>query len=299
MRVLHIGDQAGVAFILAKYQGLQGLESKVVKISGNDKFGIDNFYQDNPVFVPKEVMLERLLAEITRAEIIHIHSNEDILFMLRKKFGKSKRFIMHYHGTDLRGICTQKLPHRSWLSDQAVRSIYAYRAIKDKLFLSKERRNLRAQEQADAVIVSTPDLLELCSRDDAYYLPNPVDTDHFKVDPTSENGKKEALTIDSEATNIQHTINYCKRNNVEVEIETYDRTRRPIAHSEMPNFLKKYRIYVDIRFVDNQMLENLSKTALEALACGLSVLDYKLAVRRGLPSKHDPMNVVKTLSTIY
>jgi hypothetical protein len=67
----------------------------------------------------------------------------------------------------------------------------------------------------------------------------------------------------------------------------------------MPNFLKKYKMYVDIRYVDNRMLENLSKTALEALACGLSILDYKLGFRRGLPSEHDPINVVKNLSKIY
>lgn len=299
MRVLHIGDQAGVAFILAKYQRLQGMESKVVKFSRRDKFGIDIFYKDYMVFVPEESMIENLSSEITRSEVVHIHSKEDILFMLRRKFGKSKKFIMHYHGTDLRGISRQKLPHRSWLSDQAVKSIYAYRATRDKLFLSRERRKLKAQEQADAVIVSTPDLLELCSSDYVHYLPNPVDTDHFNADKAAENGKKIALTIDSEATDIQQAINYCIRNNIELEIEIYDRTQRPIAYSEMPNFLKKYKMYVDIRYVDNRMLENLSKTALEALACGLSVLDYKLGFRSGLPSEHDPINVVKNLSKIY
>lgn len=48
-----------------------------------------------------------------------------------------------------------------------------------------------------------------------------------------------------------------------------------------------------------KILKNLSKTALEALACGLDVLDYKLDRRHGLPDEHIPMNVVSRLETIY
>jgi hypothetical protein len=46
-------------------------------------------------------------------------------------------------------------------------------------------------------------------------------------------------------------------------------------------------------------LENLSSTALQSLASGLKVLDYKLQFRQGLPPKHNAVNVVSQLSAIY
>jgi hypothetical protein len=67
----------------------------------------------------------------------------------------------------------------------------------------------------------------------------------------------------------------------------------------MPEFLRQYAVYVDIKYVEEQLLQALSKTALEALACGLTVLDFKLDYRQGLPDEYTPMNVVSRLETIY
>ena len=52
MKVLHINDQAGVACILAKYQRINGMESKVLSLNSIltnykfDKFGIFKFYKE-------------------------------------------------------------------------------------------------------------------------------------------------------------------------------------------------------------------------------------------------------------
>ncbi len=51
--------------------------------------------------------------------------------------------------------------------------------------------------------------------------------------------------------------------------------------------------------VNETVLQALGKTALEALACGLIVLDYKLDRRQGLPDEYAPMNVISRLETIY
>ena len=72
-----------------------------------------------------------------------------------------------------------------------------------------------------------------------------------------------------------------------------------MLYAEIPNFLKKYDIYVDIRIVNDKILESLSKTALESLACGLKVLNYKLEYIDKLPEKHNPVNVVNQLENIY
>ena len=72
-----------------------------------------------------------------------------------------------------------------------------------------------------------------------------------------------------------------------------------LLYEEIPNFLKKYDIYVDIRIVNDKILENLSKTGLESLACGLKVLNYKLEYIDKLPEMHNPVNVVNQLENIY
>ena len=72
-----------------------------------------------------------------------------------------------------------------------------------------------------------------------------------------------------------------------------------MLYEEIPNFLKQYNIYVDIRIVNDKILENFSKTALESLACGLKVLNYKIEYIDKFPEMHNPINVVNQLEHIY
>lgn len=297
MRVLHVWDQAGVAYVLAKYQRLRGYDSKAIMVREYDKYGIGRFYNEYVINVTLEDFVQRSLEEAQSADIVHIHSRSDMVFKLRKKFKNSKKIILQYHGTDIRGLKKQKLPHRSKLSDLAVRGIFAYRRARDAILI-KRRIHSKAQRLTDAVIVSTPDLLPLVSS--AIYLPNPIDTDHFTPDKISSKPERaRALTMDTEAIDIRLTLNYCKKHNVNQDIDVYNRIKDPIMYADMPAFLKKYGLYVDIRYVDGKILENYSKTALEALACGLDVLDYKLNRRHGLPDEYAPMNVASRLETIY
>jgi hypothetical protein len=67
----------------------------------------------------------------------------------------------------------------------------------------------------------------------------------------------------------------------------------------MPYLLKQYNTFVDLRFVKGELLQNLSKTALESLACGLQVLNYQLKYLKQLSPEHEPVNVVKKLFNIY
>ena len=298
MRILHIWDQAGVAFVLAKYQRLNGHESKAIMVREYDKYGIGKFYNQYVIDATLDDFDQKSVDEAHSADILHIHSRSDMVFKFREKYGNSKKIILQYHGTDIRGIKKQKLPHRSKLSDLAVRGIFTYRRVRDSILI-KKRIHSKAQRLADAVIVSTPDLLPLVSN--AILLPNPIDTDHFTPDKISSPKVEtpQALTMNTEATDTQLTLSYCKKHNVNLDIDVYNRIRDPIMYGDMPAFLKKYGVYVDVRFVDGKILENLSKTALEALACGLDVLDYKLNRRHGLPVEYDPTNVTSRLETIY
>jgi hypothetical protein len=289
MRILHILDAAGVACIYSKFQQTKGHESKVIwNKDVGDKYGIYDYYKDYIINVSRAEFTERCLWEGKNADVIHVHGYIDILFKLHKKFHKSKKFILHYHGTDIRGLNRQMLPHRSRLSDTVIRLKRLYR---------KKIGHSKAQKLADAVCVSTPDLLPLVRN--GIHIPIPIDTYHFKPDNNSSVELKEAFTVNSEVTNIQWALDYCKTNGVNLNIEVFDRTKNPIMYKDIPDFIRGYKTYVDIRYVNDTVLENLSSTALQSLASGLKVLDYKLRFRQGLPPEHNAVNVVSQLSGIY
>jgi glycosyltransferase involved in cell wall biosynthesis len=299
LRILHVFDQAGVAFILAKYQQMQGHDSNVITTfnSDSDKYGIREFYKEYMLparsedeFIQKSINFGR------SADIIHVHSRIDVLLSLRRELGLSKKIILQYHGSDIRGVKKQKLPHRSLLSDLAVMSIYKYRKIRDKLFL-RHRLHNKAQSMSDVVIVSTMDLLKLVKN--AIHIPNPVDVDHFTPAEKGNNSQKDALIIDTEVTDIRSALEYCKKNNIYLNIEVFNRVKNPTMYKDMPDLLRRYKIYVDIKFVDGIPLASLSKTGLEALACGLKVLDYRLQYHEKLPLEHSPTNVVSRLNSLY
>jgi glycosyltransferase involved in cell wall biosynthesis len=308
MRILHIEDAAAVACILAKYQNLtEGCESKVLKLDKYDKFGFYKFYKDYvKITTSEELFFNSILEEAKKADIIHVHSKVELVPYLRNKFGKSKKIILHYHGTDIRGLKNQKLPHRSRISDTAIRLIYLYRRIRN-VFLLKKRIHSKVQSLSDLIIVSTPDLLQYVSTRRGIkkiYLPNPVDSDLFNpsIIPSvnsDDSLRAEAVTMDTEVTNMPWVHNYLKINNINFDIDVYDRIKHPLMYTELPGFLKRYKIYVDIRYVDGKILHNLSKTGLEALACGLDVLDFDLKFRHGLPIEHCPLTAVSKLSEEY
>lgn len=294
MRILHLWDQAGVAFILAKYQTLRGHQSNAIMVKEYDKFGISEFYKDYVISTTLQEFVQKSIDEARFSDILHIHSRSDLVLEFRKVFGKSKKIIVHYHGTDVRGIKHQKLPHRSRLSDIAVRGIFTYRRIKGAA-LFKKRIHSKAQGLADAVVVSTPDLMSKVQN--AVHIPNPIDIEHFVPNGTVKMDK--ALTIDTEAIDINLTLDHCKKKGMDFDIDIYNRIQNPIMYSDMPTFLKKYGTYIDIRYVDGILLKNLSKTALEALACGLDVIDYRITRIQGLPTEYEPVNVVSRLDSIY
>jgi hypothetical protein len=305
LKVLHIHDQAGVACILAKYQRMNDIKSKVLSSNTIDKYGILKFYKDYVDIIDRANFVEYCLAEAKSADIIHIHSVEQLVIKIRKVFGNSKRIILHYHGTDIRGLKNKNTPHSVTIQNTKTKTKSYAAKVKNRLRLIQMGyyRSLRTESQklANEILVSTPDLLLLLPY--AKYLPNPVDVDHFSKDDTIHNkvnnNNNNALTIKTTSGDIQKTLLYCKENNINLKIDVLDRTTTPILYEEIPNFLKKYNIYIDIRIVNDKILENFSKTALESLSCGLKVLNYKLEYIDRLPSIHNPVNVTKELENIY
>ena len=302
MKILHINDQAGVACILAKYLRYNGIDSKVISPYRVDKFGIFKFYKDYVDLVEPVKFIDYCISEAKKADIIHVHTTEELVVRLRKTFGDSKKIILHYHGTDIRGLKNKNNSNISIRENITIKKKLLLRKVKKRLWLVKMGyfKPLRTESQklADEILVATPDLLSLLPN--AKYLPNPIDVEHFSKDNASNNkSDKTALTIKTESGNIEKALQYCKENNIDLKIDVFDRTKTPLMHKEIPDLLKKYSVYVDIRVVNDKILESYSKTALESLACGLTVLNYKLEYVDKLPEMHNPVNVINRLQNIY
>ena len=294
MKILHINDQAGVACILAKFQEKQGAESKVIAIA--DKYGIKEYYKNNVIFVEKENFYTESLNESASYDIIHLHSVDALVYKLRRRYGNRKKIILHYHGTDLRGNFKKNISLALRLKRLGVR-------MKNKLWLLRNgytgSLQNTMQQLADIVLVSTPDLLKLANKSN--YLPNPVDTELFNdnISNHEKDPNYDAITIKTEAIDIQEALNYIKQRNLTHNIYVHDRTYNPTPYKDMPDLLKKYNTYVDIKFVNGKLLESSSKTALESLACGLQVLNYQLKYTKKLPHEHEAINVVNNLFSLY
>ena len=175
--------------------------------------------------------------------------------------------------------------------------------IKNKLWLLRNgyKGSLQdtMQHLADIVLVSTPDLLKFANK--SCYLPNPVDIELFNESTSflKKDYQYDAITIKTEGIDIQKALNYVKEGNLSHNIYILDRTHNPTQYKDMPDLLKKYNTYIDIKFVNGKLLESSSKTALESLASGLEVLNYQLKYTKKLPYQHEAPTVVKNLFNIY
>src|SRR5918994_4006298 len=137
MKILHINDQAGVACILAKYQRNNGIESKVLSSNSIlitykfDKSGILKYYKDYVDIVEGINFVDYCIFEAKDVDVIHIHSMEELVIKMRKRFGNSKKIILHYHGTDIR--------NRATTTDSSMKNLKK----KSGLFVAKGRYRLR------------------------------------------------------------------------------------------------------------------------------------------------------------
>jgi hypothetical protein len=80
------------------------------------------------------------------------------------------------------------------------------------------------------------------------YFPNPIDVDQFKRQRIYEK-KKNALTVKTEVTDTEWALDYCRKNNINLEVEVYESPEH-IDVREHPNLLGQYTVYVDVKSVN-------------------------------------------------
>jgi glycosyltransferase involved in cell wall biosynthesis len=200
----------------------------------------------------------------TYADIYHVHYLlQDCYVAL--KLGK-KPLIGHAHGSDLRST----LKHPLW-----------GRIV---------RYNLK---KCDKVLVSTPDILGIAKkfREDAEYLPNPVDAEIFYPKPVMKHEKKKVLIASDSNWSIKGTDIAIRalskiKNEVDVSIIAYgvdlEKTLSlansldlhinvlpKVSHEKM----SEYYWNADV-VIDGFKLGSLGMVSLEAIACGRPVVTY-------------------------
>lgn len=262
MKILHIGNTAGVGSVIAKYMDrMLGTESLVVTRRVSDPVGFTT-YGELWNSGPKMFTLRCLLIA-RKFNIVHIHYFDKIIPYLKLLYPR-KRIVMHYHGDDIRN---------KW-------------ELKSKYW-----------RKADAVLYSTLDLKEIDTPRHAIHLPNPVDTETFHPCPKKpEPGT--AFHLFYQANELAQT--YARENGLRLTIHDW-RTEGRIPHRRLSEILCRYEYYIDARRGQDQALLRvpLSKTALEALACGLKVITCSGSVVNKLPPENYPEEVAKRVFDIY
>lgn len=148
-------------------------------------------------------------------------------------------------------------------------------------------------QKADLCLVSTPSLLEGAPTS-VEWLPNPVDTDLF-YPRASERKLGHAFHISYGADALAQR--YAAENRLKLTI--HNRHTTPIPYTEMGEILSSYEYYIDVKTFPGGKSSGLSKTGLEALACGCKVVRWDGEIVEGLPSEHHPENVVAKLWKLY
>jgi hypothetical protein len=261
IKIMHIGNTAGVGSVIAKYMDrLAGTASLVVARRVSDPVGFTT-YGELWNSGPKMFTLRCLLIA-RKFDIVHIHYFDKIIPYLKLLYPK-KPIVMHYHGDDIRD--KWELKRKYW-------------------------------SKADMVLYSSLDLLDNETPEEAIYVPNPVDIEVFhpcEVEPKS----KTAFHIFYNANTVAER--YAEKHGLDLTI--YDwREEGRIPHLRFAEVLCRHEYYIDVKVNQNGvLLEALSKTALEALACGLKVVTWSGSVVNGLPLGNSPEKAVRRIFELY
>ena len=208
---------------------------------------------------PASVFKLRCLIRARKFDIIHIHSCDELVPSIRRRYPE-KRIVLHYHGTDVRGRWREK--EKFW-------------------------------RKADLILVSTPDLLA-GAPEQAVYLPNPVDLDLFKpIRRPSQISKHKKLALYFIKPKSGRDLDWAKEVAKKYDLSLVVHERN-IPYTKLPEFLNNFEYYIDRHYI-----KSLSKTALEALACGVKVIDWREKVLNHFPEEHHPKNTVERLYEMY
>ncbi len=314
--VLHVGEAAAVASVLAKFQRKLGMKADVMSLQEEDPYGYVRFYGCGiEVRQPK---LHRMLSAA-----IHKWRYRAARERKMKANVEPRKDLTPYEVTENRLLFRMGLQRR-WYLQQIIDSaepydiihLHFYPQFAPHIRSRFPRKNIvihhhgtalrnatptyrRIQKEyeksADLVLVSTEDLLHYLDGADGTHLPNPCDTDVFYPSETPLKHEKMLRIKNPHVSDVWADSAY-KKLNLGLPYTVLDRN---IQYGNMRNTLCNYTHYIDWTpaYIERH---NHSTLGLQALACGLTVLgiDFKMH-SGGLPPEHQPHNVVTQLNKLY
>lgn len=145
-----------------------------------------------------------------------------------------------------------------------------------------------AELACSKVFLTTSDLTQYF-RNGGIVVGNPIDINHFKPSDSIKNGKSLAF-YESGKWNTDFT---------NPNTDYIDRNKSKIHYRDMPAFLNQYSGYIDIKIMNDKILQAMSKTGLESIACGLKVMRYDGKIITELPDEFNPKYVMKIMDKYY
>ena len=220
LKILHIFNTAGVSNVLNYFLNQSPYSnrynSKLITRLYYEQFGFSDFYNDKVIKRRNEIFFSYLFLIAKKYDILHFNTDDRIIPLMRKVF-KNKGIIISYHGTDIR----------------------------DKV---KEKEEY--YKHADFISVSTS---ELC-QNKFPHIPNIVDFLHFNnhLDNTNKTIKDKAVFfyLSNREIEAYEKVKTLLRNSFKnINLTVLKRTINPIQYKDMPNFLKKFEYFFDVKMV--------------------------------------------------
>ena len=234
-------------------------------LSKNEKNHIIDYYN----IVEKLPRVRNVIREALKRcnddiDIISIHGYEFAVPIF--KILTRKKIILQYHGSDI------NLPNRSKNP-----FLIICRSMADAITYNQEIHLKK--------IITIKKVIK-------EYHPTPVDTDLFCPQDVIKEGK---LSIIYDHLNRKEILESLSQFD---DLKIHDRSNQPIPYEKMPDFFNKYKTYVDYRITQYGLkLTALSRSALEALACGCNVILWDEHYDK-LPESHEPKVVIKKLYSL-
>jgi hypothetical protein len=265
INVLHLFEMAAGPSIQTYFYKKFGYGESWV-LSKNRKHSVVDYYEIIEKF-PKirDVIINALRRCDDSVDIVFIHGSE-FAVPIFKIFTK-KKVILQYHGSDINMKSRSKNPFRIICRSMSDAIIYNQKShLKNIITIGHVKKE---------------------------YHPNAVDTDLFKPSNVIKNG---CVGLVSDNLNREDTLKTLK--NFE-NITIIDKNENEISYENMPEFLNQYYTFIDYKKTNFGMeLTALSRTALEALACGCKVYHNNQIIDE-LPNEHKPEIVIKKLYLLF
>lgn len=265
INVLHVLDIAGVPSILSHFHNKYGYGHSdiIFHKKNNFSYNISTFYGGKS-FRKYRDLIKYAILKSKHYDIIHIHGAETLVpvFKLTRK-----KIVLHYHGSDINQ--KERSLNKKRIFCRSLADLIVY--------------NGKNMEKNIITFRSVP----------KKFLPNPIDTEHFhpRKDTRSNNLIFISNNLDKEKT-MKSIETFDK-------IEIIDLDNQQILYSCMPDYLSKFKTYVDIKIMPwGDTLSDLSTTALQALSCGCNVYHNGFFLKI-FPTEHDPINSIKQLNSFY